>query len=580
MNLKKIFTVALLCLFVLMLRAQQPLIDRGIQVNGLWCFPLYNDTLTYVYLPHEASLAKNADNSPQFSYMRYVMADEHAGDGSASSIQEGDGGAILNFLVLYHTPPELVADAEAALQNRVQNDSLRIRGPLVMDRGRYSLISSLISGDSLVRKNQVLSVGNAPVFENNRIALSFGLTPHTSKILTQNFKMTTPDISLMFDMEFSGLTEDYDAELEVNWSEVKKHQGFSAGGSVYFVSADVKVAFDELFKTQAVKLTVTGSNPTMEGLLNTVYDKLLSLLFEPVQPERLPADAQNNMIAAMAESLLGANGMLSSQNTTGFGANVGYQLKEMKSTGTSTLRFKGRSTVQRHHFITFNIGNLYRQYGNNTSIFRDVPLSDETFQQRSIMVGIDGDLEKEFGQILNSVTVILSKEHLNGDETIRNIVVTGHTVKDKNKIPLLVYGYHQDTTKWLEYRYRSIWQFRGGATFESDWQTQDASMINLYVPYKRKSIDLEGDLTFLREKGIRALSVQIEYPFFTLKKQDRLTISLSDMLKEKSFSITQPNDQEEINFNITWIKNGGERIRHAGTDRTGIIFIDELPPSQ
>lgn len=577
--MKNIFTIIFLCLLALHLRAQQPLIDRGVLANGLWCFPLYGDTLTYVYLPHEAALARNTDDTPQFSYMRYVMTNDRAGEGSASSIQEGDGGAILNFLVLYHTPQERVEEAEAALRQRFDNDSLRIRGPLVMDKGRYSLVSSLISNDSLVKNTQVLSVGNAPVFENNRIALSFGLTPQTSKILTQNFKMTTPDISLVFDMEFSGLTEDYDAELEVNWSDVKKHQGFSAGGSVYFVSADVKVAFDELFKSQAVKLTVTGDNPNMEGLLNTVYDKLLTLLFEPVQPERLPADAQNNMIAALAESIVGSNGILSSGNTTGFGANVGYQLKEMKSSGKSTLRFKGRSTVQRHHFITFNIGNLYNEYGNNPAIFRDVPLNDETFQQRSIMVGIDGELEQEFGQMLNSVTVILSKQHLNGDETIRNIVVTGHTIKDKNKIPLLVYGYHQDTTKWLEYRYRSIWQFRGGATFESDWQTQDASMINLYVPYKRKSVDIEGDLAGLRERGIRALSVQIEYPFFTLRKQDRLTINTSDMLEEKSFSITQPNNQEEINYNITWIRNGGERIQHAGTDNTGIIFIDELPPA-
>jgi hypothetical protein len=566
-----------MCFFCGFVTAQLPLIDRGVQINGLWCFPLYNDTLTYVYLPHEASLAKNADRSPKFSYMRYVMTNEHAGTASSSSIQEGDGGAILNFLVLYNTPPELVADAESSLRKRMKNDSLKIRGPVVMDRGRYSLVSSLISGDSLIQKKQILSVGNAPVFENSSIALSFGLTPQTSKILTQNFKMSTPDISMMFDMEFSGLTEDYDAELEVNWNEVKRHQGFSAGGSVYFVSADVKVAFDELFKKQAVKLKVVGNNPNMEGLLNTVYDKLLSLLFEPVQPERLPVSDQNNMIAALAESVSGPNGVLSSRNTTGFGVNVGYQLKEMKTSGTSKLRFKGRSTVQRHHFITFNIGDLYKTYGKNTSVFRDAPLNDETFQQRSIMVGIDGDLEKEFEKMLNSVTVILSKQHLDGEKTVQNIIVTSHSVKDKNKIPLLVYGYRQDTTKWLEYSYRTIWQFRGGATYESGWKTQDASMVNLFIPYKRKVIELEGDIQLLQNRGVRSLSVQIEYPFFTQKKQDRVTINLSKMLDDKSFSITQPDDEEEVNYNITWITTQGERIQHNGKDKTGIIFIDELP---
>lgn len=575
--MKKIFIATVLCLWFVMAQAQMPLIDRGLQVNGLWCFPLYQDTLTYVYLPYEATLARDAAGLPQFSYMRYVMTNARAGEGSASSIQQGDGGAILNFLVLYNTPPEVVQEAQTMLRKRVENDSVRIRGPLVLDRGRYSLVSSLISGDSAVKKSQVLSVGNAPVFENNRIALSFGLTPATSMILSENFKMNTPDISMVFDMEFSGLTENYDAELEINWSEIKNHQSFRAGGSIYFVSADLKMAFDELMKTQAVKLTVTGTDTNMEALLNTVYDKLLALLFEPVQPEQLPEKAQGSMLTAIAESITGANGILSSKNTTGFGANIGYQLKEMKTSGKSVLRFKGRNTVQRHHFITFNIGNLHKQYGDNAAVFRDVPLADETFMQRSIMVGIDGDLEKEFEHMLNSVTVILSKQHVNRDETVRNIVITAQNAKDKNKIPLLVYGYHQDTTKWLEYRYRTVWQFRGGATFESDWKTQDASMINLYVPYKRRSIDLEGDLEALRERGIRALSVQIDYPFFSLRKNERITINTSGEPAKRAFSITQPNDNDEIDYNITWIRNGGDRIQHTGTDKTGIIFIDELP---
>lgn len=577
MNMKKIFTVTLMCLLCSLGAAQMPLIDRGVQVNGLWCFPLYNDTSTYVYLPHEASLARTPDGTPNFSYMRYVLLNEGAASGSSSSIHQADGGAILNFLVSYHTPADLVTKAEASLRERLDNDSLVIRGPIVLDQGRYSLVSSLISGDSLVRKKQLLSIGNAPVFENSNIALSFGLTPHTSRILSENFKMNTPDISLMFDMKFSGLTEDYDAELEIDWTEVKKHQGFSAGGSVYFVSADVKVAFDELFKKQAIRLKVVGNNPNMEGLLNTVYDKLLTLLFEPVQPERVPVSQQAGLITALAESISGPNGILSSRNTTGFGVNVGYQLKEMKTSGVTTLRFKGRSTVQRHHYIAFNIGDLYKHYGSNPSMFRDAPLNDETFRQRSVMVGVDGDLEKEFENMLNSVTVILKKKHLNGQHTTQNIIVTGHSIRDKNKLPFLVYGYQQDTTKWLEYQYRTVWQFRGGATYESEWTTQDASMINLFIPYKRKSIDLEGDLQSLQDKGIRAVSIHIDYPFFTQKKQDRITINLAKENSLKSFSITQPEHQEEINYNITWLKKSGGHMQRTGQDRTGIIFIDELP---
>ena len=36
---------------------QQVLIDQGVRVEGLWCFPSYSDTLSWLFLPDEARLA-------------------------------------------------------------------------------------------------------------------------------------------------------------------------------------------------------------------------------------------------------------------------------------------------------------------------------------------------------------------------------------------------------------------------------------------------------------------------------------------------------------------------------------------
>ncbi|MDO6431865.1 hypothetical protein Q4E93_14765 [Flavitalea sp. BT771] len=574
MNIKIVIT-GLLLVAGLRGRPQMPLLDRGVLAEGLWCFPLYGDTLKYVYLPNQAGIVPGRDSLPQFSYMRYVMSSPAGSGNTTGTIDQADGGAILNFLVWYSTPPDAVEAAEQSLRRKLKNDSLRIRGPLVFDDGRYSLVSSIIAGDSNVKKNQILSSGNAPVLENSQIALSFGLTPLTSKILTENFKMNTPDISMMFDMGFTGLTEDYDAELDINWSDVKKSQGFNAGGSIYFVSADVKLAFDEMFKNQSIVLKVNGSNAPMEALLNTVYDKLLNLMFAPVQPEQLPAQQQNDLAGAISQ-LTGPNGILSSGKTTGFGLNVGYQLKEMKSTGVSKLFFKGRSTVQHHHFIAFNIGPLYKKYGSNKSLFRDAPLIEAPFERRSIVVGIDGDLQKEFDKILNSVTVILDKDHENGQKTTQTLLINKDFAKNSIQ-PTLVYGNYSDTTDWLKYKQRSIWQFRGGASYESDWKMQDAAMINLYTPFRRRSIRLDGDMQALRQQGIRAVSVQISYPFFNQPKQERITVGIGESLNDKGFEITQPNDQEEVDYDITWIKTNGTSIQTKGKDKTGIIFIDELP---
>jgi hypothetical protein len=561
--------------------AQLPLIDKGVEAEGIWFFPVLGDSLKYVYLPYHGELARNEDNLPRFSFMRYVMNmpvnNTTPNNTSSQTISVAEGGGILNFLVLYRTPEDLLENATQTLRRKLRNDSIKVQGPIVFESGRYALVSSILQGDASQRQKQILSVGNAPVLENSSVALSFDLSPTSSSILMENFKMATPDVSLVFDMGFSGLTEDYDAELDVDWSEVRKNQSFNAGVNIYFVAADVKLAFDELFKKQAIKLKVNGKNEAMDALMQTAYDKLLTLMFAPVQPEQLPPQTQGNLMSTLTQAITGKDGALGSKNTIGFSAEVGYQLKEMKTSGTTKLYFKGRSLVQRRHFITFNIGQLHHIYGANERIFRTASIYGPEFQKRNIVVGVDGDLEKEFNNMLNSVTVILEKNHLSGEKTTQSVLVNKNVKKADTVVPVLYYGYDKDSTDWLRYKQRTVWQFRGGASYESPWKTQDAAMINLYVPFKRKKISLEGDMEKLAQKDITAISIQISYPFFSQLKQERITLKTSAELNNTGFEITQPENQEEIDYNITWIKKNGELIQKAGKDKIGLIFIDDLP---
>ena len=81
-------------------------------------------------------------------------------------------------------------------------------------------------------------------------------------------------------------------------------------------------------------------------------------------------------------------------------------------------------------------------------------------------------------------------------------------------------------------------------------------------------------------KGVRAISVQIKYPFFGEIKPERLTIRPDDELNGKYFEITLPNNQEEVDYTITWIRNDGSRPAVSGKDSFGLIFIDEMPIAQ
>ncbi len=569
-------TLLLLCFGICFNANSQVLIDQGISANGLMCFPLHNKENTYLYLPKQARLSLNADSIPEFSFLRYVL--EKPTESSTKSIVNADGGAILNFLVLYDTPKELIASAELILQEKLENDAIKLQGPVLFTKGKYTLVSSILSPESGAKKRQIIGTGVAPIFENSKIPLSFDLAPIKSKLLLESLKMATPDVSLLFELSFTGLTDSYEAELEVDWSKVENSKSFDAGGSAYFVGADINLGFDKLRKEQAIKLTSTGSDDTMESLVQTVYSKLLEMLFDPVEPAQVPEEQRGGLEDALG-ALIGQNGALGSRNTTGFGINVGFQYKEHHSSGKSHMVFNGRSTVSRNHYITFNVGDLYKKHGENKDLFKDVPLWDLTFQQRDVYVGVDGNIEHEFDKMLNSVTVKLKKNHKNGDQTLKEVLLTKDTYKQASGKIAMKYLNHEDLNQeeWLQYEYQTIWKFIGGGTYSAPWTSGSSAMINLYTPFKKKKIEISGDLNTLLAEKIKAISVNIEYDFFGEAKTRNRTFYPTDSINLKPFHITLPKGIEEIKYSITWFLKNGTRKQFKGTDKYGLLFIDELP---
>jgi hypothetical protein len=572
------FALTLVPLAVGTASAQMVLMDRGVRAGGLWCFPVTTDSLEYVYLPFSARLAEDEKGQPQFSFVRYVV--NTAGDSAATSatITEARGGGILHFLVLLDTPDAMVKDAEKALKERLKQDKARIRGPIVFQDGRYNLISSVLRSGNKAPDREVIATGRAPVLEGNRLALSFDLDPEHASLLQQSFQMNTPDVSLVFDMTFNGLSEAYDADITIDWSEVRNSKSFGAGGTVYFISADVELAFDELFKNHAIKMRSSGSDATMEGLLNTVYNKLLELMFRPVEPERVPADQRGGLMDALTKAF-DANGAMGARKMTGFGASVGFQLKEMKSSGTSHLTFNHRSNVERHSFVAFNIGDFYKRYGKDPRYFRAVNLGDPTFQQREVHVGVDAALIPDFDRYVNTVTVTLRKDHQGGEQTLREVVLDRAAVKKGVDDLRMIYGWNGDSDRlaWLDYTYRTRWSFKGGGSFETDWVKTSAPMIDLFAPYEHRTVQLVGDAASLKTRGVRAVVVQIDYPFFGERRKPQLVLRPEEAIEEKQVQLTLPLGQPDYDYVVTWQMEGNKRLTDKRRDASGLIFVDELP---
>jgi hypothetical protein len=468
----------------------------------------------------------------------------------------------------------------------VKVDEVSLRGPVIFKSGRYTLISSIIDpkGES---QPQLLASGNAPVLEGSQIALSFDLPPERATLLMESLQMATPDISLIFEMTLEGLTDSFDADLEIKWDDVYKHEAFSVKADLplwYFsVGGNASSIFDQLYQNKAIELRTRGANPNMEAMLEKVQSKLLELMFDPIPIEDGSDSRDQN--AQLANALKSAasqedkDGKKKKPKVPSGGITFGYKAKEARRTGKTVLSLNSQSPVDRITTIGFNVGDIYERYAGDKRFFKTVNLSDPAFEQREIHVGIDGAILPEFDAYINSVTTVLRKQHQDGKITVQEIVVDRETFKKTNNDFRMIYGWSgdDDRTAWLRYDYRTRWSFKGGGKYETGWTTAEANMIDLYAPYKRRVVKVLGDNAYLKERGIRAVVVKVEYPFFEGKKSDKITLRTDQPIADKKIELTMPLDAHEYGWEITWIGADGKRTA-SGTDKTYVLFVDEPPP--
>lgn len=258
------------------LNAQEINLDKMEQCGDLVCYPSLQETDVFYYLPDRPRLAMK-DGRPQFSFLKYARVKEtgEAGTGRA------EGGGIVHFLATYGADESRVKAAEKALQQTHEN--ARIAGPIVYRKGSFALVTSFTEGAETLTRT--VAVGRAPLMEGQKTAVSMALTREGAELLWESFQSATPDISLVFDMEFAGIREPYEATLEADWKRVSNHHRVQAGGQYKWFGIDVDLLFQELRQSGAVKVTTKGEHAAMDKILESVNAKLLSVMFDPAPDE-------------------------------------------------------------------------------------------------------------------------------------------------------------------------------------------------------------------------------------------------------------------------------------------------------
>ncbi len=557
-------------------KAQQIALDRGIKAESLWCFPLVKDSLQYLFLPNDSHLALDKQNNPEFSFIRYVNNIPNTTQSGNDGIRQAAGGGILHFLVTYNTEEKEIARSQNKLRQLLNNNKITIQGPVIFTEGRYALVSSILNPENGRGEKKVLAQGGAPVLEGSRIALSFELDSARSKLLLESFKMNTPDISLVFSLSFQGLTDAYNANMTVNWDDVRKYKKTGGGANLYFLSADIEKMYQALQRTSAITLQTNGKEPNMEALVANMYSRLTDIIFKEDQPEALSGQngtsERNDLLSKSIDNLIRDNVF------SGISAQAIYKRREIATSGSSVFYFNSRTISSRQHYITFNISKFYKEYGKNPNYFKTVSLNDPDFEQRNIYVGVDGSLMPEFDKLINNVTITLRKQHADGNTTLRQVNITKSSFNTQLS-PVLSYDAVGDSDRmaWLNYEYKAQFDFKGGKRYETLWQSQSASMINVFVPYERKTIRLECDAALLKEKDVRAVIIQIEYPFFGDTRKIETFLKPEENIESKIFDITMPLNQLMYHYTLKWkFKNGTEKVSSGDNDHE-LLFLDNIP---
>ena len=264
------------------MHAQQILLDQPVKAGELTLFPSMENGNTYYYISDKPQLAEDENGHKQFSFLRYV--ENEVGTG-----KEGNGGGIVHAVVSLK-----VSDAqldEARRELRSLKPGAEIAGPVVYTSGKFGIVSAFANTEGELSR-QVVGMGQAPVLDGQKAAISIELTQQGAKILWESFQTATPDISFTFEMEVQGYRSPHQAVIEANFEQIYDHKAFNLAMASQYLSGEIKSAYDDLFKSGAIQLTQVGEDEQLDKLINTAYNKIADMMFHPVGGTGTPSIAQ------------------------------------------------------------------------------------------------------------------------------------------------------------------------------------------------------------------------------------------------------------------------------------------------
>ncbi len=547
--------------------ANSILVDKGVRAGGLWCFPSASDPNMFYYLPDRARIAKGANGQDIFSILFFADPEVMQEGTRANSTSRGAGGALLTLQLEYETPTARINAARNFLPEVTENNQAKLVGPIIYKQGRYQLITSLADVGSMP-----FASGAAPVLEGGRIAISAKLEADEAALLDLSLDTETPDLAVIFEMQFDGLHQAYDADLIVNWNEVQKSLNVGGSVKVYVVSAEVDVTVESLLKSNAVQLNIRGNDTAMDALMTTAHETVLRFLFEPAEEEGADLSATSGGSSELSNLASQAGGGLGQY----FSLSAKYKRKDIRQSGVTKISMNKQGHAERFSPIVFDSGLLTEAINRSPDIVRYADLSETALRKRDVVVTLDASLRGELSNLISAVTVDLRPDGVSEASSTQQLVLTRGDLLSGTEHKLSYPRLNPDeSTNWLDYEYRFNWAFSDGSTFVSPWQTSSAGAIVVASPYRERTVQFLGDLAALAEDGVVAVLITIEYDRLGTRQFQQIQLPTTSN-PAMQVSLITANAPTEYDISVAHVRREG-RESWSFADSSGFAVIDTPP---
>lgn len=570
--------------------------DQGrLLINGVQLMQVYNDPLSYQYIPQYPRLAQKEDGTFELLCIKYVGKDGQ------------DNGGLFHALVEFTLPPETITELESELQNIKQG--AKIVGPVdlldPLDKGEegagsFQIVSSILndqSGENPMTTSLVTS-GYAPLTPGSKAVVAAMLNQEGATLLWESFTGPTSDVSVAINAQYEAAVKAYNATVKAEMSVVYEHFSRVLNQQQGYQKKEIRKVSDELVRSGVLEVEVLDRSEgldvetgDMEAILQLVTDKLTELMFDAeagwaVSPDQEVAVGPNQIANRQERGFFGK--LFAGTGNQKYVTDNQFVLKRREDIRTNTfyLNLNKATTIKVPVHTSGNLSALFDGMGQDKRYFRIVNMDDPDFEQREIHFQVDGNFVDSFQDLINFASVNFRKKYPEGSqqsEITRSLVFNYQDIETGKFVQSIQFPrLGIDDADWTAYEFQIDWSLKGTQDIievpgRGRWQSTKDPVIALVPPFEKKIIEIDADRSVFLNSNIA--SALIEFAVILNGKPTylrRVTLRATDA-DPISLAAIYHDPGEQAAYRVTWYSNQGKVSKPLALLESGYLFL--IPPS-